>query len=575
MPAIPRTVAAICLIGFCFAAAQARAADSEARPPRGDADLRYWLQNMVWYHHYTNPEIAEVTGLTDEQIDAALKKFDIRADNRPARAKDAPLLTLPYPGGRHPRIGFLDGAVNPQRETKISVFTPWEPDSYVVVDVPEAVFSNLGLTYLAHTHTPFPTIWTKQNVTLDRLEWNRRPEGTFDIERKLPNRISYLAKVYPGRDAVQMELWLVNGTDQTLSDLRVQNCVMLKGAKGFEEQTNANKTFKNPYVYVRNAEGNRWIITAWQHCNRPWGNAPCPCLHSDPKFPDCPAGKTERLRGWLSFYEGTDIDREIARIDALKWADEPALEDVAFTATVDQSEQRYAMIMPSRFDNAQAHDMLIVLHGHTSDRWQFVRWDRDECRAIRDFAARHNMLLVSPEYRPSTSWMGPKAEADVVQIIADLKQKYRIARVFISGGSMGGTSALAFAAMHPDLVAGVASLNGTCNLVEYTNFSRFIAESYGGTKTQVLDEYKKRSAEYWPERLTMPIAMTTGGKDTAVPPQSCQRLEKVLKLLGRDVLLIHREDVGHATNYDDSLAICEFMLEKAAPAGSAKPAGGK
>ena len=33
---------------------------------------------------------------------------------------------LPYPGGRHPRLGFLDGAIRPQRETKVSVFAPWE-----------------------------------------------------------------------------------------------------------------------------------------------------------------------------------------------------------------------------------------------------------------------------------------------------------------------------------------------------------------------------------------------------------------------------------------------------------------
>jgi len=26
-------------------------------------------------------------------------------------------------------------------------------------------------------------------------------------------------------------------------------------------------------------------------------------------------------------------------------------------------------------------------------------------------------------------------------------------------------------------------------------------------------EYKNRSAEYWPERLMMPIAFTVGGKD--------------------------------------------------------------
>jgi hypothetical protein len=37
-------------------------------------------------------------------------------------------------------------------------------------------------------------------------------------------------------------------------------------------------------------------------------------MHSDPKFPDCEPGKTVRLRGWLSFYEGADIEAEMDRV---------------------------------------------------------------------------------------------------------------------------------------------------------------------------------------------------------------------------------------------------------------------
>ncbi len=263
---------------------------SNARPPHDEADLRYWLENMVWHHRFSTAEIRDATGLSEEEIAAALKKSDIRPETKPKRPADAPLLVLPYPGGRHPRIGFLDGAVRPQRETKVSVFTPWDETSYVVADIPEALWSNLGLTYLAHTHVP--TIWTKQNVELEKQEWTRNRDGTFEIERKLPNGIVFGARIVPGKDAVRMELWLTNGTKETLSDLRVQNCVMLKGAAGFEEQTNENKVFSKPYVAVRNKGGDRWIITAWEPCDRAWGNAPCPCLHSDPKFPDCPPGKT-------------------------------------------------------------------------------------------------------------------------------------------------------------------------------------------------------------------------------------------------------------------------------------------
>jgi hypothetical protein len=290
---------------------------SDARAPLDKADLRFWLENMVWHHRYTTEEIASATGLPADEIEAALVELEISPATRPDRAPADPLLVLPYPGGRHPRIGFLDGAVRPQRETKVSVFAPWDPDSYVVVDVPEAIWSNLGLTYLAHTHVP--TLWTERGIELAPLEWERLEGGRLAIERTLPNGIVFRARVEPGQDAVRMELDLVNGTAERLTDLRVQNCVMLKGAAGFKTQTNENKLFRAPFAAARDEACARWVITAWDPIQRAWGNAPCPCLHADPQFPDCDPGQTVHARGWLSFYEGTDIDSELARIEATGW----------------------------------------------------------------------------------------------------------------------------------------------------------------------------------------------------------------------------------------------------------------
>ena len=285
-----------------------------ARPPKDDEDLRTWLESMVWHHGFTTDEIRAATGLTAQEIEAAQKRFAIAQNTRPARVDDT-LKVLPYPGGRHPRTGFLDGAIDPQRETKVSVFTPWDDASYVVVDVPEAIRCQSGLLYLAHTHVP--TLWTKKEITLRRLEWRRLPNGTLESERVLPNNVAFGARVIPAQDAVRFELWLRNGSEEKLTDLRVQNCVMLKAAEGFTAQTNENKRLENSFAVARSADKRRWIITAWERCQRAWANAPVPCLHSDPKFPDCAPGQTERLHGWLWFYEGDAIDAELARLKAL------------------------------------------------------------------------------------------------------------------------------------------------------------------------------------------------------------------------------------------------------------------
>jgi hypothetical protein len=221
------------------------------------------------------------------------------------------LRVLPYPGGRHPRRGFLDGAIDPQRETKVSVFPPWSEGGYAVVDVPEAIFSNLGLTYLAHEH--IPTIWSAKSIELERLEWVETSAG-LQFERKLPNGIAFGSRVAVDDGAVAMEMWLTNGTDQPLTQMRSQVCVMLKGLLGFNSQRRRQSVVEGPFIAIKADRSDHWLITAWEPNKRAWDNPPVPCIHSDPVFPDADPGQTVRVRGGMWFYEGDDIQAEIGRL---------------------------------------------------------------------------------------------------------------------------------------------------------------------------------------------------------------------------------------------------------------------
>ena len=283
---------------------------SNARKPGSDSELQGWLENMVWYHGFSIDEIVRATGLNELEVIRNLKRWNICPDTRPPLTQDR-IRVLPYPGGRHPRIGFLEGAINPQRETKVSIFAPWDNRSYVVADVPEAIWSNLGLTYLAHTHVE--TIWSRQGIELEKLEWERSEDG-YEMTRTLPNGISFRTRVIPGTEGLLFEQSLTNGTNELLTDLRVQNCMMLKFMKGFNQQTNENKVISKPFVACSDKDADRWVITAWSHCDRPWANPRCPCMHSDPQFPDCPPQETRKIRGWLSFYEGEAIEVELDRL---------------------------------------------------------------------------------------------------------------------------------------------------------------------------------------------------------------------------------------------------------------------
>ena len=72
----------------------------------------------------------------------------------------------------------------------------------------------------------------------------------------------------------------------------------------------------------------------------------------------------------------------------------------------------------------------------------------------------------------------------------------------------------------------------------------------------------------------MPVAITASGKDTTVPPASVLRLANTIKRLQPDnVLLIYREEAGHNTNYEDSKAAFEFVLDKAIARPAAQQCG--
>jgi len=98
--------------------------------------------------------------------------------------------------------------------------------------------------------------------------------------------------------------------------------------------------------------------------------------------------------------------------------------------------------------------------------------------------------------------------------------------VFISG-SMGGTGALIYAALHPEDVAAVAAMCPATDIASLhaycagTDDVRFLAEAicsaYGGTPDEVPDVYDRHSALRHRDRLAMPIYIAHGSDDASIP----------------------------------------------------------
>jgi peptidoglycan/xylan/chitin deacetylase (PgdA/CDA1 family) len=253
-------------------------------------DSSYWLENMMRWHNYSAEESAEVLGWPAAQVAAWAAQAGSTAPHRGL---------APYPGGRHPRIGFLEGMIEPIRGTKASVFSPWGDGGYAVIDLPEAVFSNTGLLFLAHTHVP--TVWDTQHVQLDNRDWARAEDGALSNAWPLPNGVKIGAEAHPAENGADFRLWLENGTAETLTGLRTQVCVMLKGLPGFEAQDLDNKEFSERAATATSSDGTRKVTVEFTHCGRAWGNPLCPCIHADPVFPDCPPGERTEVSGTLRF----------------------------------------------------------------------------------------------------------------------------------------------------------------------------------------------------------------------------------------------------------------------------------
>lgn len=280
----------------------------EFRSPLDRRDLGAWASIMK-RHRYTVAESRMVTGLDFNTMERAMTRA------RTTTPVGNSIEVLPYPGGRHPRLGFRDGQYRPRRETKVSVFSPWDADDYLVVDIPEAIWNvtdhGRELLYLAHEDVP--TMWDRLGKRVPQSEW-QRIRGGYESIIELPNRVVIKTRVFPRKDSVGLEMELINNSQSRLTGLYTQNCIILGQMSGFNSQSLDHRRTTEFFTACGNEAEDKWVIYSWEKVARAWGNIHCPCLHSDPQFDDLEPGENQTIQGWLSFYEGHDVDGEMGRL---------------------------------------------------------------------------------------------------------------------------------------------------------------------------------------------------------------------------------------------------------------------
>jgi len=183
-------------------------------------------------------------------------------------------------------------------------------------------------------------------------------------------------------------------------------------------------------------------------------------------------------------------------------------------------------------------DWVVMIHGHGSAGNQlFVRPDlRDTWLPL---FRREGVGLLTLHLR-GNAWMSPAAAEDLTALLVWLRRLHPLARFILASGSMGGTSNLIYAAVHPEQVQGVIALCPATDLADYLAWCRgrtppvlreieaAIRSAYGGGPEDQPAVYRRHSAVAQARALTMPVVVAHAEADAIIPVEQSRRLAAAL-----------------------------------------------
>ena len=178
---------------------------------------------------------------------------------------------------------------------------------------------------------------------------------------------------------------------------------------------------------------------------------------------------------------------------------------------------------------------VVVIHGHGSHGDQlFTRADVRDAWLPALLAGGAG--LVTPNLRDN-AWMSPAAVTDLHALLAWLRSSHGAQNFILFSGSMGGTSNLLYAALHPEEVAACVALGAATDLASYHAWCQphpagsiqreigdAIAAAYGATPAAAPDLFNRHSTIRQCNNLAMPVFFAHGGADALIPVEQARRL---------------------------------------------------
>ena len=210
----------------------------------------------------------------------------------------------------------------------------------------------------------------------------------------------------------------------------------------------------------------------------------------------------------------------------------PGLRRLEYQSAVDGVAD-WALIQPP----TNGTRWIVCIHGHGSSGDQL--WTSSLTRPWLPVFQKRGSGILSPHLR-GNAWMGPAAAADLHWLLKVVRAEFSATHFDFVSGSMGGTSNLIYAGLHPADAASVVALGPATDLATYLHWCRqkpapilteiadAIETAYGGspaTKSAMLTAHSPLANA---RHLTMPLYLAHGEADAIIPVTQSRKFASVL-----------------------------------------------
>lgn len=209
----------------------------------------------------------------------------------------------------------------------------------------------------------------------------------------------------------------------------------------------------------------------------------------------------------------------------------------AYLSEVDQTFQTYSISVPSAYDSTVRWPLIVSMHGHG---W-YAPFQGHPAPSYS------GAFCLSPQGRGATDYKD-LGELDVLQAIAEVEKDFNIDpdRIYLTGGSMGGTGSFHLGVHYADRFAGIFPIVGNADNLAWTarwGWNRMFSGRNWELRNWLQESHTARA--FAGNLFNLPAYILAGAGDTVVPPEHSRNMTAELRKLGCPVEYREYPGVGH------------------------------